>query len=443
MDIALGSLLSLVYRVLGIASMALLTVIAARALPVDEFGRFSALIVGVGAAGSVAASYASSAGYFVSNRGRPAAEVASNTMLMSVVGGLVIGAIALGTLVFYDGEHRTLILLLGLAMLPVIARSALGGVYIGIGALWKHSFSIHGFGIIGVVLLLIWVVGLGRTTAGDAVAMWVVAQYLAVVALAVSNPSWWGWFARHRPDPALMWGIVRFGAFTGLAGFVGFFNYRVDQLLVIGLDGATGAGIYATAVRVAEGVWLFSTAVSVAAYAAIGSLSRSESARVTSQAARHTLLVVVMLAIPIVIGAPWILRILFGGEFVEAEWALRILCLGTVVWAQQSVISNFYTVQLGKPWIPLLVSVGSVLISIVVSMILIPQVGYVGGAWATVISYGVAASVSTVVYLRLSGAHHSELWRIRREDVMSYWRLGQRVMNRARLVRGPGSKETE
>lgn len=432
MDIALGSLLSLVYRVVGVGSMALMTVVAARALPVDEFGRFSALIVLVGAAGSIAASYASSAGYFVSNRGREPAEVASNTMLMSAVGGGVVGIVAMGALVFYDGEHRTLILLVGLAMFPVIARSALGGVYLGTAALLRYSFAVHGFGLLTVVLMLVWVVGLGQRTASDALAIWIASQYLVLVILAVANAGWWGWFARHRPDGQLMWHILRFGAFTGLAGFVGFFNYRIDQLLVIGLDGATGAGIYATAVRVAEGVWLFSTAVSVASYSAIGTLAREESARLTSEAARHTLVVVAGVAIPIALGAPLILRLLFGQEFVEAEWALRILCVGTVIWSQQSVISNYYTVQLGKPWIPLLIAVGSVLISTVTSIILIPQIGYEGGAWATTLSYGIAGLFSTVLFLRMTGVDHRELWLVRKADLVTYGRLVRRLQ--ARLI---------
>ena len=430
MDIALGSLLSLVYRVVGIASLALMNIIAARALTVDEFGRFTFLVVVVGSVGAIAAAYASATGYFVSNRGREPAEVASNSMLMGTVLGLLFAAGALSILLFYDGEHRLLILLLGVAIFPVVARSVLGGIYIGTGALLKHGFSVHGFGAIAVVLMLIWLVGLDRRTAGDALAVWIIAQYLAFVVLALSNARWWTWFAQHRPSPDLMWHVIRFGAFTGLAGFVGFFNYRVDVLLVTGLDSAEGTGFYGTAVRVAEGLWLFSTSVAVATYASIGSFSRAEAARVTSQGVRHTMLVVTGLAIPIFILAPWILGLLFGDEFREAGWALRVLCVGTLFWAPQGVISNYYTLQLGKPWIPLLVATGSVLISIAVSILLIPRVGYIGGAWATVVSYGVAGAVSTVVYLRITASHHSDLWRIRKDDLMSYVRLAQRIRRR-------------
>lgn len=430
MNIAAGSMLSLAYRVLGIASFTVMTMVMTRVMTKGDFGTFTALIVVAGAAGSIAGSYASSAGYFVSNRKRDAADVANNTLLMSLVGGVFFAAVAGVVLLFYDGEHRDVVFLLGAALFPTIARAALGGVYLGTGALWKYSFSVHGFGIVGVVLTVVWMAGLGRDTVGDALGVWVVSQYLSVVALVASNLGWWGWFANHRPDGALMRDVVKFGAFTGLAGFVSYFNYRVDHLLVIWLDGSEGAGSYATAVRVAEGLWLFSTTIAIASYAAVGTLGRRESADVTAEGVRHTLLVVTAMAVPIAVLAPWLLRYLFGADYEEAAWALRILCIGTLLYAPQAVISNFYTVQMGKPWISLLLAGGSCLISIAISLVLIPRVGFVGGAWATAVSYAITAVISTALFMRVADVRFRDLWRIRREDVMSYVRLGKRIVRR-------------
>lgn len=428
MNIAAGSLVALAYRVLGVASLTLMTIVLARVMDDAAFGRYSWMIVVVGAVGSVAGSFASSAGYFVSNRGRPAAEVASNTMLMSVAVGMVFAAAGAAFYLLYDGEYRGEALLIGVAMYPIVARSALGGVHLGIGALWRYSFSVHGFGITGLALTLAWIVAMGRRSAADALAVWAVAQYLAVFVLASWDWRWWGWLRSHRPDGALMREVVRFGAFTGLAGFVSYFNYRVDLLLVAGLDGEVASARYATAVRLAEGLWLFSTTIAIASYAAVGSLGRSEAAAVTAEGVRHTLLVVLGLAVPIFVLAPWLLGILFGSQYSEAAVALRVLCVGTLLYAPQSVISNYYTVQLGKPWLSLSLATCSLCISVVVSSILIPRIGYEGGAWGTAISYGITAVISTWLFLRLSDVRASDLWRIRREDVASYVRLARRAL---------------
>ena len=442
MNIAAGSLISLAYRILGIASLTVMTMLLARLLSTDELGRFNVLLAAIGGVGAVAGSYASSAGYFISNRRRPEAEVASNVMFLGVLSGLLFAAIGFAAWLVYDGDYRDAVLVTGIAMFPIVARAGLGGVYLGSGALWRYSFSAHGFGLVGIALVLLVVWLFDQRTGEAALAVWVGAQYVAVVLLSAWDWRWWKWFANHRPDGALIRDILKYGAFTGLAGFVSYFNYRVDQFLVVGFDGESANAYYGNAVRVAEGLWLFSTTIAIASYASVGSLGRHEAAAVTAEGVRHTLLVVTVLALPIFVLAPILLRILFGGDYDQAATALRILCLGTLIYAPQSVISNYYSVQLGKPWISLAVAACSVCISIVVSAVLIPRIGYEGGAWGTAVSYAITSIGSTVLFLRLSDVHFNDLWRIRREDVMSYVRLARRVRERFGATGAPAEQQS-
>jgi O-antigen/teichoic acid export membrane protein len=435
-DIATGSLLSLIYRVVGIASLAALTILTARVLPASDFGVYSSAIVAIGAVGTIAASFSGSAGYYVSNQARPAAEVASNTALLSLgIGGALL-IIALAVALFTTGDTRTAALLGGFAIPPIVARTALGGVYVGVNALLRYAFSLYGYGFFALALTLAWVVALDHRTATGGLIAWIGAQYLAFAAVALLSWRWWGWFAAHRPDTRLAWGLVTFGAFTGLAGFISYFNYRVDQLLVIWLDSQEGAGLYAAAVRVAEGLWLFSTAIAVASYAAVGATTRSESSRITAEGVRHTLLIVVALAIPIALLAPWLLGLAYGAEFKEASWALRLLAAATLIYAPQSILSNYYTVQLGKPWISLALAGTSLAVSVAASLLIIPRVGFIGGAWATLISYGVTAVLSTLLFLRMSDASARDLFLIRRSDLESYPRLARRILGRLGLGGG-------
>jgi Na+-driven multidrug efflux pump len=71
---------------------------------------------------------------------------------------------------------------------------------------------------------------------------------------------------------------------------------------------------------------------------------------------------------------------------------------------------------------------------------MIPRVGYVGGAWATAISYGITAALSTAIFLARSDATFRDLWRIDRDDINSYFRLGRRVIRKlkAPLAPAPG-----
>lgn len=433
-DIARGSLLALVYRATGMVFWLLLSVIVARALSLHELGIYVSTVVLIQSVGAVVASFASASGYFVTRKQRPPAEVASNGLLLAVGVASVLFLGCLAGWLLYDGDRRNLVMLAGLAGFPIIARHGLGGVFLGTNQIWKYNFSIHGPAYAVVGLLLVWVVWLDHRTAEGALAAWTAGQFVALAVLLWMGHSWWRWLVSHRPDWALIREIVSFGAIIGLAGFISYFNYRLDQLLVLWLDGEEGAGVYSRAVSVAEAMWLFSTSIAVASYASVGLLSRQEAAALTSRAVRHTFFVVSAAAVVVFAVAPFMLEILFGPRFSGATTSLRILCIGSALFAPQSLLANYFTIQLGRPWIPLSIALVSCLVSATLGVLLIPQFGYVGAAWATSISYASVGGMAIAFFLATSDARFRDLWRIQRDDVMTYVRLARRVLS-GRILR--------
>jgi O-antigen/teichoic acid export membrane protein len=418
-----GSIITLLYRLTGTTFWMLTSVITARALNVADLGIYVSTIVLVQAIGTVAASFASATGYFVSKGGRPEGEVASNGLLLSLMTG---GALCLAGVLaawLYHGDGRGILLLAGIALLPIIARNGLGGVALGTNALWRYNFSVHGPAYMNVALLAGWVLLFENRTVEGALTAWVAAQYLSLVGLMVLGRGWWTWLVAHRPDWRLMGAIVSFGAVIGLAGFISYFNYRVDQLLVVWLDGEAGAGAYSRAVTLAEALWLVSTSIAIASYASVGTLSRREAAALTTAGVRHTLIVVIPGAAVTFVVAPYVLELLYGGQYTNATDSLRVLCVGTALFAPQSILANYFTVQMGRPWISMSIAATSCLINIALSLVLIPRVGFVGGAWATTVSYASVGALSVALFLRNSDARLSDLWRIRGQDLAAYLRL--------------------
>jgi len=206
---------------------------------------------------------------------------------------------------------------------------------------------------------------LDHRTAESALAAWTLAQYVALVPLLWWSPAWLKWLRRHRPSPALMRAIVRFTLVTGLGGIVGFLNYRIDLILVVSLDSREGAGIYSSAIAVAEALWLFSSAIAMASYARVARVGRVEAARVTATAVRHTLLVVVIGGIVTAFVAPAAVELLFGRNYRDAATPLRILCLGTAMFAPQGLFANYFTNQLGRPVIQLLLAIFALSTSVI------------------------------------------------------------------------------
>jgi O-antigen/teichoic acid export membrane protein len=279
-----------------------------------------------------------------------------------------------------------------------------------------------------VVTLLVWVVVLDHRTAEHAIGAWLVAQYLALLISLALNVSWLPALAR-RPDTALMWNFITFGTVTGLAGAISFLNYRIDQLLVNAIDGDVGGGIYSTAVVLAEGVWLISTAIAIASYSRVGSLPEMEAAHLTARAVRHTWIVSFAGMVALIVLANVLITVLFSSRYEGAAMSLRVLSVGTLLYAPQAAISNYFTVTLGRPAIAFALASCSLLLGAICCVILIPAFGYIGGAWATTISYGVTAALSMGYFLRRSGLPVSSLFRIQRADLEDYVRLAKSVLS--------------
>jgi O-antigen/teichoic acid export membrane protein len=229
--------------------------------------------------------------------------------------------------------------------------------------------------------------------------------------------------------------IVRFTLVTGLGGIVGFLNYRIDLILVVSLDSREGAGIYSSAIAVAEALWLFSSAIAMASYARVARVDREEASRVTATAVRHTLLVVTFGGVFTAFVAPAVVEFLFGRDYRAAAEPLRILCLGTAMFAPQGLFSNYFTNQLGRPVIQLLLAIFALSTSVIAGVLLIPHYGTAGAAWSTTISYALSGALAVGLFLWLSEARLSDLWRVRSSDIASYARLVRDIASGRLLAR--------
>lgn len=445
MGIAAGSLVALLFRLSGMLLWAVIGVMTARLLSVEERGVYASAIVLSSAIGGIS-SFAAATGFFVANRKRHPPEVASNAVLMALPVAATLVSIGLLAGLATGGSDGRVIALGALSMAPVVLRSTMTGVLIGTNAIVRYNVAVHLPVVLAMAAIATWVGILGHRSAEQALAAWCVAQYASLTPFLPWGRNWWAWALRHRPDGALMRSMVRFTLVTGTGGIVGFLNYRVDQLLVITLDSKEGAGIYSSAIAVAEGLWLFSSAIALASYARVGRVGRAEAARVTATGVRHTLLVVVLGALAAAWLGPLLVEFLFGRPYRGATEPLRILCIGTALFAPQGLLSNYFVNQLGRPSIQLLLAIFALAISLVAGFVLIPRFGTAGAAWATTLSYGASALVAAVLFCRLAGVPHSELWRIRRSDVASYFELARNVVSgrlgRAALrAEGPGTPD--
>lgn len=428
--IATGSLVSLIFRMNDILMWGLIGILTARTLSVEDRGVYATAIVLTSAIGGIS-SLSSATGYFVSNQKRDAEEVGANALAMVLPLSLAILVVALGTRLFVSGEDGQVVVLAVASMAPAIIRNTSLGVILGQNSVVKYNLAGDVAVSLALLFLAVWVGVLGHRTAEGALQAWTLAQYVSLLPIVYWGRAWWRWMLTHRPNTALMRRMLRFSAVTGFGSVIGLLNYRVDQLLVIRLDGREGAGIYSSAIAVAEGLWLFSSAITLASFARVGRGEPSEAARLTATGIRHTVMVVIGGGLTAAIVGPYLIEILFGRAYEGAGAPLRVLCLGTALFAPQGLINLYFVNHRGVPSFPVFIGLLSVAVSVAAGLLLIPLYGTTGAAWATTLSYGVATVVSVTLFVRRSRLPFVEVWRIRRDDVAAYFRLARQLAETA------------
>ena len=179
---------------------------------------------------------------------------------------------------------------------------------------------------------------------------------------------------------------------------------RIDQVMIGEMIGLAEVGIYGAAVKVSE-IWYFiPTAIAGSVFPKIVQL-RQNAHPTTYKDRMQTFydgmaLLSLVVIVPITVLAAPIIWMLFGPAYAASAailqihiWALLFVALG-VARAKWLIAENLTVFSMATTVLGALVNVG-------LNALLIPTYAGLGAAWATLLSYGVAAYLSCLLFKRL------------------------------------------
>jgi O-antigen/teichoic acid export membrane protein len=246
-----------------------------------------------------------------------------------------------------------------------------------------------------------------------AVIAWLASNFLALI-LAL-------WLLRGnfslRIKPLVP--VVRPALSYGLKSYAGnlltFFNYRLDSFLVNFYNGAAAVGLYTTSVTMAELLWYVPNAVSGALFPKVSSLDASTANRITPQACRQTLLIVLIAAIAWGGVGGWLLVAFYGEPYRPAVAPFLWLIPGMIGVTVAKIISADLSGR-GKPQFAAYTAGITVAITIILDLVLIPLFSISGAAIASSIAYIASGSLAVFWFSRETGTLPSTLLIPRSED---------------------------
>lgn len=215
---------------------------------------------------------------------------------------------------------------------------------------------------------------------------------------------WCIWYQRDCFKIKLRWSILRdvikFCWPLTVAAMLGFFTSGYDKILLEKIGDVQELGFYVVGAQFAGYLHVFTAAVQATFQPDIyeGIAKRNKSKTVQS-----IMIVLVIISIVIAVfclAAPWVVRVLTAGRYMESVQYSRILAVANIT-ATAYFISSQVTIALGKPYITLFNKIISSVLIIVMFDILVGNHGFYGAAWGTVLSNVILLSIN-VLFLFLS-----------------------------------------
>jgi O-antigen/teichoic acid export membrane protein len=160
---------------------------------------------------------------------------------------------------------------------------------------------------------------------------------------------------------------------------------RADTLLVAGILGERAVGLYGAATNVTLSAPMLAAAVGDAM---LPRLSRPDPRQVRSTSGaliRLLSFASLPLAAGLVIFAPQVLRLLYGGGFAASEDALRILAVAIPLTFANRTLATTTLGLRRAPWVTIAIGTG-LAVNVGANLLLLPTMGVVGAAWATLVS---------------------------------------------------------
>ena len=176
---------------------------------------------------------------------------------------------------------------------------------------------------------------------------------------------------------------------------------KIDQIMIGQMLSNSAVGVYSAAVRISE-IWYFiATAVAASVLPTILQAKKNNPAQYREHLQRLFDLMTwlaVVLALSITFFSSQLVTVLFGAEYNEASGIL-IIHVWATVFVFLGVAGGTWFLAENQQVISLQRTAIGALTNVVLNFFLIPLMGVVGAAWATLISYAVAAMLSDAMQL--------------------------------------------
>lgn len=201
----------------------------------------------------------------------------------------------------------------------------------------------------------------------------------------IYRPQWEG--VKDSVRDLLPYGLRAYGI-----DLLGTLSLQIDQVLVVGLLYPAAMGTYVVALNLSRILQLFQQAVVMVLFPKATARPVEEVLALTGRAVRVSTVFTALAGIGVMLWGQWLLRLLYGQEFVAATNLLRLLTLEAIITSTTLVLAQAF-MALGKPGTVTVLQGLGLALSVPLMLIFIPRYGLLGT--------GISLAISSAVRLGL------------------------------------------
>jgi len=277
---------------------------------------------------------------------------------------------------------------------------------------WAGASRLLFFVVQAVVYFVLWMYG--RLTVESAALTLMVAQFGAMslslfAVMRELKPRWQPSWSRWKS--ALGYGVRDYPGI--MADFT---TLRLDQLLLGGMASSAAIGLYFIAVRLSEMIAILAGSIADALMPEVAASENDRAERLLGRSLRLTLYTHLLALLPLWIAAPYALRYVYGESFLAATSTLRILLLASVVLGAGGIMTSGLR-GFGNPGLATIARLASAVVTVISLLLLLPRLGIVGAAVASLLGYSMTMFIGLFWLLRKTKLGVWGYLRPRREDI--------------------------
>ncbi len=185
-----------------------------------------------------------------------------------------------------------------------------------------------------------------------------------------------------------------------LSGIIVSIYMKIDQVMIKEFLGNSDVGQYSAAVRLSEAWYFIPTIICSSLFPAIINAKIKDDDLYMSRLQRLYNLMVVLgsiIIVPVLLFSDWMIQILYGEAFSESASVLNIHILGSVFVFLGVANQKWFISENFQAYNIICLGFGMI-VNIILNILMIPQLGIMGAAYATLISQFVASVLAPVFF---------------------------------------------